>query len=136
MWNTSKYYCLTILAWEHAWSTHNLFGLRLDSIIISIKAFMTIFLLLSFKGLTQAYLVKTYITHHKYMTFLFLENSDPISAKAATQILSLNLTKTLLLLNFLITSLCNSSASSDINLSPVNKNFYEEEIQKIDQKTR
>ena len=97
---------------------------------------MTIFLLLSFKGLTQAYLVKTYITHHKYMTFLFLENSDPISAKAATQILSLNLTKTLLLLNFLITSLCNSSASSDINLSPVNKNFYQEEIQKIDQKTR
>ena len=51
------------------------------------------------------------MTHNKYLTFLFLEHNDPISAKSAAQILSLNLASTFLLLNFLVTGLCNSSAS-------------------------
>ena len=49
--------------------------------------------------------------HNKYSTFLLLEYSDPISAKSADQILSLNLAYIFLLLTFLITGLCNSSAS-------------------------
>ena len=31
------------------------------------------------------------MTHNKYLAFLFLKNNDPISAKSADQILSLNL---------------------------------------------
>ena len=30
------------------------------------------------------------MTHNKYLTFLFLEENDPTSAKSAAQILSLN----------------------------------------------
>ena len=41
------------------WSTHNLFGLRLDSFTILIKAFISNLPFLSFKSLTHAYLVKT-----------------------------------------------------------------------------
>ena len=52
------------------------------------------------------------MTHNKYLTFLFLEENDSISAKSAAQILALNLALTFLLLNFLITGLCNSLASS------------------------
>ena len=51
-----------------------------------IKICFTFFL--SFKGSTDAYLVKTSITHNKYLTFLFLEDSDSISAKSSAQILS------------------------------------------------
>ena len=46
---------------------------------------------LSFKGLTHAYLVKTSVTHDKYLTFFFFEDNHSISAKSAAQILSLNL---------------------------------------------
>ena len=50
--------------------------------------------------------------HYKYLIFLFFEDNDPISAKYAAQIFSSNLALTFLLLNFfLITGLCNSSAS-------------------------
>ena len=35
--------------------------------------------------------MKTSMIHNKYLTFLLLEDNDPISAKSATQILSLNL---------------------------------------------
>ena len=31
------------------------------------------------------------MTHNKYLTFLFFEGNDPILAKSAAQILSLNL---------------------------------------------
>ena len=47
---------------------------------------------LFFKGLTHPYLVKTSMTHNKYLTFLFLEDNDPISAKSTAKVLSLNLT--------------------------------------------
>ena len=43
------------------------------------------------------------IRNVKYLTFLFLEDNDSISAKFASQILSLNRAWDFLLLNFLIT---------------------------------
>ena len=49
------------------------------------------FSFLSFKRLTQAYLVKTSIAHNEYLTPQFLEEKNPISAEPAAQILSLNL---------------------------------------------
>ena len=52
--------------------------------------------------------MKTFIAHNKYLMAQFLEDNDPISAKSAAQILSLNLAHPFLLLNFLIPSLCNS----------------------------
>ena len=58
------------------------------------------------------------MTHNKYLTFLFFEDNDPISAKSAAQILFLNLAKTFLLLNFLITGLHNPSASCSFTLIP------------------
>ena len=83
-----------------------------------IKAFRTVLPFLFFTGLTHAYLVKTSLTHNKYLTFLLLENNDPISAKPAAQILSLNLTYTFLLLDFLVTGLCNSLANCSFTLTP------------------
>ena len=56
------------------------------------------------------------MTHNESVTFLFLQDSGPISAKFAAQILSLILAYTFLLLNFLITGLCNSSASCSFTL--------------------
>ena len=53
-----------------------------------IKALRTVLLFLSFKGLTYAYLLKPSMTHSKYLTFLFFEDNDLISAKSAAQILS------------------------------------------------
>ena len=52
-------------------------------------------------GINHAYLVEASITYNKYLTPLFLEDNDLISAKFTTQILSLNVAKTFLLLNFL-----------------------------------
>ena len=49
------------------------------------------YIFLSFKDLTYAYLVKTSMTYNKCLTFLFLQDNDPISAKSAAQMLSLNL---------------------------------------------
>ena len=46
--------------------------------------------------------------HNKYLRVSLFEDNRPISAESANQILSLNLAKTFLLLNFLITGLCNS----------------------------
>ena len=66
--------------------------------------------------------------HNKYLTFLFLEDNDPISGKSAVPLLSLNLAYTFLLFNFLITVLCNSSASCSFTLIPdpvlLSKNLY------------
>ena len=56
--------------------------------------------------------------HIKYLTFLFFEDNDSISTASATQILSLNLEYTFLLWNFLITGLCNFSASCSFMLVP------------------
>ena len=55
---------------------------------------------LCFKGLTQAYYVKTSITNNKYSTPQPKEDNDLNSAKSATQTLSLNLAWTFLILNF------------------------------------
>ena len=35
--------------------------------------------------------METSVTHNKYLTFLLLEHNDPILAKSAAEILSLNL---------------------------------------------
>ena len=56
------------------------------------------------------------MTHNKYLPFLFLEENDSTLVKSAAQILSLNLTYTFLLLNFLITGLYNSLASYSFTL--------------------
>ena len=58
------------------------------------------------------------MAHNKYLTFLFLEDNDPILAKSAAQVLSWNLAKTFPLLNFLITGLCNSSGGCSFTLHP------------------
>ena len=55
------------------------------------KAFRTVLPFLSFKCLTDAHLGRKSMTHNAYLTFLFLEDNDSISAKSAAQILSLNL---------------------------------------------
>ena len=49
---------------------------------------------------------------------MFFEDNDPIWSKSATQLLSLNLAQTFLVLNFLITDLCNFSASCSFTLIP------------------
>ena len=56
------------------------------------------------------------MTNNKYLTFLFFENNVPILAKSPAQILSLDLAYTFLLFNFLVTGLCNSSASYSFTL--------------------
>ena len=85
------------------------------------KVLRTVLHFLSFRGLTHAYLVKTSMTHNKHLTFLLLEDSDPISAKCTAQILPLNLAYIFLLLNFLNTGLYNSSTrfSFTLTLTPV-----------------
>ena len=95
-----------------------LFGLRLVLFTISIKAFKTVLLFSSFKGLSHACLVKTSMTHIKYLTSLFFEDNDFILAKSAAQKLSLNLTYTFLLLNVLVTGLWNSSTTCSFKLIP------------------
>ena len=52
--------------------------------------------------------MKASMTHNKYLTLLLFEGNNFISAKSAAKILSLNLAQTIVFLNFLITSLCNS----------------------------
>ena len=60
---------------------------------------------LSFKGITQAYLLKISITHNKNLNPLLNLLNSCISAKSTPQILSLNEKYTFLLLNFLIIDL-------------------------------
>ena len=52
--------------------------------------------------------MKSFITDNKYLTLLIFEGNNFVSAKSAAKMLSLNLAQNILLLNFLITSLCNS----------------------------
>ena len=61
------------------------------------------------------------MTHNKYLTFLFLEDNNLISANSAAKILPLNLAYIFFVLNFLITFLCNSLAgfSFTLPLDPV-----------------
>ena len=60
---------------------------------------------LSFKGTTQAYLLKISITHNKNLNHLLNLLNNCISAKSAPQILSLNQEHTFLFFNFLIIGL-------------------------------
>ena len=55
------------------------------------KPWRTDSVFLFFKGIAHAYLVKTSMTHNKYLRPQLKEDNDPISAKSAAQILSLNL---------------------------------------------
>ena len=71
---------------KYCWSTYNSFGLRLDLPIISIKLLRNVLAFLSIKDLTQAYLVKTSITHNNYVTSQFLEENGPVSAKSKVEI--------------------------------------------------
>ena len=68
-------------------------GGQIDSLSPSpaVLGLRTVLPFLSFKGLTHTYLVKTSMTHNKYLTLLFFEENDSISAKSATQRLPLNL---------------------------------------------
>ena len=63
------------------------------------------------------YLVKTSITHNKYLTFWLKKDNNLISVKSAAEILSLNLAKNFRLLNFLIIGLCNFPVSSSFTLA-------------------
>ena len=65
---------------------------------------------LSFNGTTNAYLLNKFIAHKRYLIPLFFLLNDCMSAKSTPHILSLNCEYTFLLLNFVITSLCNSCA--------------------------
>ena len=60
---------------------------------------------LSFKGTTQAYLLKITITHNKNLLPLLYLLNNYISAKSTPQILSLNVEYTFLFLNFLMMGL-------------------------------
>ena len=60
---------------------------------------------LSFKGTTQAYLLKISITHNKNLRPLLYLLNNYISAKSTPQILSLNVEYTFLFLNFLMMGL-------------------------------
>ena len=66
---------------------------------------------LSFKGITQAYLLKISIAHNTNLMPLLNLLINCISAKWAPQILSWNDGYTFIFLNFLIIGLCNSSAN-------------------------
>ena len=57
----------------------------------SIKPQRTVLFGFFFNCLTQVYLVKTTVSHNKYLTLQFLEDDDHISGKSTAQILSLNL---------------------------------------------
>ena len=72
---------------------------------------------LSFNGTTNAYLLNKSIAHKRYLIPLFFLLNDCMPAKSSPHILSLNCEYTFILLNFLITGLCNSSAK--ILLFPV-----------------
>ena len=67
-------------------STHILFGFLLESFNIFGKALTILTPFLSFKGTTQAYLLKISITHNPLFNLLI----NYISAKSAPQILSLD----------------------------------------------
>ena len=67
---------------------------------------------LSFKGTTQAYLIKISITHNKNLNLLL---NFLINCISALQILSLNPEETVLFLKFLLIDLCNYLANCSLN---------------------
>ena len=91
-------------------SMHILFGLRVDLPKMFWKALVIITPFLSFKGKTQAYLLKTFVTHNKYQIPLLYLLINCIFCKSGQKISSLKEEHTLGFKNFLIVGLCNSSA--------------------------
>ena len=81
---------------------------RLKNVVIFFQTILIPFL--SFNGITNAYLLYKSIAHKRYLIPLFFLLNDCMSAKSTRHILSLNCEYTFLLLNFLITGLCYSSA--------------------------
>ena len=65
---------------------------------------------MSFKEMTQAYLLQISITYNKKLNPLLNLLINCISAKSAYQILSIKGECTFILLNYLIIGLCNSAA--------------------------
>ena len=61
---------------------------------------------------------------HNSKNSSFLEDNESISAKSATQILSLYLALTFLLLSFLITGLCNFLGGYSFTLTPTPDPFF------------
>ena len=109
--------CIKLLQNSLPWSTHNLLSLRLDSFTISINTLRTV---LSFKGLTHVYVVKTSMTLNKYLTtFLLFEKKDFISAKPAAQILSSSLVYTLYELFLVTTGLWTLRLVPHLHLFPI-----------------
>ena len=98
------------------WSSHILFGLRLDSFKIFWKTLVIVILFLSFKGITRGYLLKISITHNKNLNPLVNVLIKYISSRSTSQILSLKNESTYIFLNFLIIGLCDSSANSLIDI--------------------
>ena len=86
---------------------------------------------LSFKGIIQAYLLKTSITHNKNLNPLLNLPINWISAKSAPQILSLNLEQTVLFKKNLIIGLSNSSANFSLLtciLTPLPADFLSKNV--------
>ena len=69
---------------------------------------------LSYKGTTQAYVLKISIAHNKNLIPLLYLLINCISAKPTPQILSLNAEYTFLFLNFLMMDLSSSSAHFEV----------------------
>ena len=78
---------------------------------------------LTFKDLAHTHLAKRSMAYNNYLTFLFLEENDPIAAKSAVQILSLNLAWHFLFLICLVTGLCNSLSSCSCTLTPFTRTY-------------
>ena len=100
-------------------STHILFDWRLISSKIFLKALVISIALLSFKGITHAYLLKISITHNKNLNPLLNLLINCISSRSTPQILSIKDEYTFRFLNSLIISLHNYSANSLFDLFSV-----------------
>ena len=94
----SNHFYMKLLHNYFLWSTHNLFDLCLNSFTISVKSWTTVSAFLSFKGLTHAYLMKTSITHNKYLALHLIEDNDLISFHNSDARTPSNLVQTFLLI--------------------------------------
>ena len=99
-------------------SAYILLGFRLDSFQVFWNALVIVIPFLSFKGTTNVYILKILITSNKNLIPLLNLLINCISARSAPKILSLNREQTLLLLNFVIISLCNSFANYLLEIVP------------------
>src|SRR5271169_2579367 len=91
------------------------FGFLFELSTICLNASNTLFPVLSFKGILQAYLVNTSITLIIYLNPLLSLLHSCISTKSQLQISSIAFVITWRRWNFLLTDLCNSSANSSFH---------------------